>query len=315
VTRSRGVSRWLRCALLAALACSIAADAAAYCRTRTCQLKKNVYCPQDPVSGCFTEGIEVFWGDACISYALQRDGSQAQNISVEQVAPLVDEAFRAWSDVACPGGGSPPLTALSQGSIACDAAEFNCESPEDNTNIILFRDNFVDTEFFRAGVIALTTITASTRTGQIFDADIEINSRDEDFVFGPTPEGSRARDLHGVLTHEVGHLLGLSHPNTRGALMYTSYQGTVLPQADDIAGICASRGAARDPECTVTELAPDAGCVGAKVDCVDESSTRVIERSPDCSCRVGEPASPARHGWLGALALAGWLWRRGARQA
>jgi hypothetical protein len=37
----------------------------------------------------------------------------------------------------------------------------------------VFRDEFEDTDNFRFGVIALTILTANTRTGQIYDADIE----------------------------------------------------------------------------------------------------------------------------------------------
>jgi MYXO-CTERM domain-containing protein len=292
-----------------------AGDVSAYCRTRTCQLSRNVPCARDAATGCYTNGDPVFWGDTCLSYAIQRDGSIAEGITAEQVAPLVADAFRAWSDVTCANGGTPPITALGQGNIACDGVEFNCEQPEANSNLIIFRDEFVDTLPFRFGVIALTTLTASKITGQIFDADIELNSRDEDFVLGPVPEGSRARDLRGVLNHEVGHLLGLSHPYIRGALMYDSYEGTVLPAADDIAGICEIRGgSSSDPECSVTELPSDAGCVGRDTSCknqLPEATEGEEEQDAGCACQLGAvSATPRAWAWLSGLALAGWLRRR-----
>jgi Matrixin len=300
-----------RAAAAAALVVGLAAaDASAFCRTRTCQLSDKIPCPLDDLSGCYTSGSEVYWGNTCISYALQRDGSLALGITAEQVAPLVDEAFRAWSDVSCARGGSPPLSARSQGSIACDAVEFNCDVIEDNSNLIVFRDEFVDRREFRFGVIALTTLTANVKSGEIFDADIEINSRDEEFVLGPPPPGSFARDLQGVLNHEIGHLLGLSHPNVRGALMYFNYQGSLLPAEDDIAGICdALGGAANDPECSVVELPPDAGCVGSNGACSSQTKT-VYPGSNGCACQVGSNVAGRGAGWLGWLAVACTLGRR-----
>jgi MYXO-CTERM domain-containing protein len=233
-----------------------------------------------------------------MTYAIQRDGSLRDGISAEQLAPIVAAGFRAWSDASCAQGGTPPLTALSQGPIACDAVEFNCEDVAANSNLILFRDDFIDTLNFRYGVLALTTITANLRTGEIFDADIEINSRDEDFSLDRDAADDLTRNLHGVLNHEIGHLLGLSHSLEPGALMLNNYRAIVYPAADDIAAICDARGSAsRDPECDVIELSPDAGCVGSNLDC-RTVATPVRQEGSGCACRVAAtPREPARP-WL-----------------
>jgi hypothetical protein len=322
--RSRAV-RWR--SVWAAGLLLLAADAGAFCRTRTCQLRNDIPCPLDRVTGCYTNGVPVFWTGTCLSYAIQRDGSATLGISAEQVAPLVADAFRAWSDVTCANGGTPPITALSQGSIACNAVEFNCQVREANSNLIVFRDDFEDTMAFHFGVIALTTVTANKNTGEIFDADIEINSRDEDFVLGPVPPGSTARDLRGVLNHEVGHLLGLSHSRVLGALMDDNYQGTLLPTDDDTAGICAIRaGAAADPECSVNELASDAGCVGSDASCPGQPQQMQQAQSSGCDCTLGagtasgsgasgSGAASKAGGWLSGLLLSCWLGRRRRQRA
>ena len=292
-------------------------EAYAYCRTRTCEFEKDEdsHCPIDPATGCSTEGAFVFWSTACIPFAVQRDGSVADDIAAEDVEPLIAEGFEEWSRVGCAGGGSPELSASSQGRIACDAVEYNCKLPESNSNIIMFRDDFIDDIYgLHVGVIALTTLTANLRSGELFDADIEINSRDEDFAL--VDSGglgvSDPRDLRGVINHELGHLLGLSHSIQPGALMRAGYEGTVVPEADDIAGICAALDRSMtDPACEASPLPVDAGCLTSDIDC---SSRRSVDSSGGCSCHVGAPVRPSALGW-GVAALIGWLSyrRRGSR--
>lgn len=229
---------------------------------------------------------------------MQRDGSVAQGFSASELAELVQDGFRTWSDAQCQSGlGTPGLTAVYRGVGDCDQVEYNCLS-EDNSNLILFRDGPSDLTPF---TLAQTTITASLSTGEILDADIEINSFEHDFDIDT--RSSSVTDLRVVVNHELGHLLGLSHSQNPRALMQDRYDGGELPQQDDIAGICDIFGASRsDPICSeITQLEAPAQCVGSLSDDSCPPQVRTIVR-PDSGCLL-KIARGGLGGWSGPIGL------------
>jgi hypothetical protein len=215
--------------------------ALAYCRTTTC----------DPVTedcgineqGCATRGQYLYWPDACVTYAVQRNGSPLRGISAYDTDGALRAAFSAWLGADCSGGGSPSLGVIPLGGASCDQVEFNpTESGRPltpNANLVIYRDEgwpYVNERF----VIARTSITFDPLTGAIFDADIEINSFRNEFSLSDTMVSN---DLQSVLTHEVGHFLGLDHTQVPNATMLADYElsdlGSRTLSSDDTAGICA----------------------------------------------------------------------------
>ncbi len=292
-----------------------APDVHAYCRTRLCEFPEyDVPCEWDPLTGCALSTPLVFWSERCMPFAVQRDGSVADRISASELEAVVEDGFRTWSEVSCGAGVSPQLAAASQGPIACAAVEYNCEEPELNSNLVTFRDDFEDTKTFHFGVIALTTATVRLSTGELIDADIEINSRDEDFVLDGSRElrALRSTDLRAVVNHELGHLLGLSHSREPEALMLDSYvEGRVEPAEDDRLGICEALGSgAADPVCEAVELGSETECLGANTDC--RRSAPAASDLGGCDCRVaGPPVSAGAGSWSWLIpALGAWLGRR-----
>lgn len=77
------------------------------------------------------------------------------------------------------------------------------------------------------GTIGLTTLTFSTRTGIILDADIELNAAN--FLFTtisspPCVSGNEsaqcvAYDVQNTVTHEIGHVLGFDHVDNPASTM------------------------------------------------------------------------------------------------
>lgn len=84
--------------------------------------------------------------------------------------------------------------------------------------------------------IAITTTSFDPETGQILDADIELNAPSFflSTVNGPVcPQDAQAMtcvatDLQSVMTHEVGHLLGLAHVNDPASTMGGAYRSGEL---------------------------------------------------------------------------------------
>jgi MYXO-CTERM domain-containing protein len=228
-------------AALAVLSC--AARAGAYCRTTTADVPPGY----DPTAtGCITEGTPVSWTAMPVSYELHQTASK--QVSLAQAAPIFDAAFASWRTVSCStGNGAPTPPSLSFTVLAPTSAEFvQCPADAQACQVaeakgphqILFRDDawpYDDT----ANTIALTTVTFGVDTGEIFSANMEINSHDFRFSTADSPPSGEYA-LAAVARHEAGHFIGLAHSQVRSATMYAFYTPSMTTlTSDDIEGVCA----------------------------------------------------------------------------
>jgi hypothetical protein len=173
-----------------------------------------------------------------MSFGVQRDGSASSNIDFETAQAVIEDAFEKWAAADC-GGETPGFRVVSRGEISCERAEYNQNAT--NANVFMFRD---DDWPYAGGIdtLALTTITFNVETAEIYDADVEMNSAQTTFTTSDDPLEIHS-DLSSVVTHEVGHFLGLSHSEEASAVMRGigyrsgSIDMRVLTE-DDVSGIC-----------------------------------------------------------------------------
>ncbi len=283
----------LLCLGLAALGLlAPAREALAYCRTSGCDGFVGAVCEPAQTKDC---GTPIFWESSCLGYSVQRDASS--QVDLETTEALVAQAFEVWQSAAC-GGGTPSFSAENLGPVSCHEVAYDAE--EKNANVIMFRD---DAWPYGAGAaLALTTVTYVLETGAIRDADMEINSANATLTLDDT---AVVVDLASILTHEVGHFLGLSHSPVADATMFPDYPPQSISlrtlDPDDVAGICAvfPPGTSKpcDPE-PVNGLGDECG-----------------EPAPaeDDGCSVGSAAPRVGAIWLALLSAGAWRARQRRR--
>jgi Matrixin len=278
-----------------------ASTTAAFCRSTTCS---DGNCPRDE-SGCKTTGQPLFWPGRCVGFSLQREGTE--NLPLALVRPSIQAGFIAWSDLDCSGAGDGSATsslAFSElDDVSCRQAEYRAPGP--NANIILFQD----TKWRYTGpndTLAKTTVSYDPKTGRILDADIEVNHAYNEITIA---SDHAVYDLQSIITHEIGHFIGLDHSSDASATMSASYdQGSTslrTLESDDIAGACAIY--PPDRPAVACSPTPAGGLA-------DRCLTGAVASSGGCSSAASEPTGgPA--GVVLSLIVAGLLRRRATRAA
>lgn len=177
--------------------------------------------------------------------------------------------------------------------------------------------------------LALTTVTFDQNSGEIFDADMELNGWNgsltaptgEYFTCAPPGSGTCVNpfgdasciqfDVSNTATHEAGHMLGLDHSlDTTATMAATASPGATDKRtlaADDINGVCSIY-----PVGAPTVLASGASPNGG-------TATGTMAIASPQACPSGSPSSSSNGGGCSAggggiaslIALA--LWRRRAR--
>jgi MYXO-CTERM domain-containing protein len=165
-------------------------------------------------------------------------------ISLANAEPAMATAFAKWTNAACSttdASKHPSIALHLEGTVdgaANDCGLVQCDpTVHDTEHVIVFRDDAWPHNDPN-NTLALTTVTFGVNSGEIFDADMEINTHDHIITTtSPTPAG--AFDFETIVTHEAGHFLGMAHSDDAQAVMYVRYEsGRTALTPDDVLGIC-----------------------------------------------------------------------------
>lgn len=224
--------------------------AAAYCRLTTDMPKGT--------ASCATTGVGLEWKRACISYSLVERSDSSPPF--ETVRDVTDTSFRTWNRVTCDGEPLGLALAQTEQLGECEVPEYNKSSA--NANTIIFVTDWKEREL-PADAFGLTLVWHNPETGEIYDADMQINETLGRLAVCRGPCSRGQVDLQNVITHEAGHFLGLGHSNVSSATMAS--RATVGETKkrdlddDDVDGLCAIYGELAEVSCETTDFTPDRG--------------------------------------------------------
>jgi len=124
-------------------------------------------------------------------------------------------AGEAWSQAAFDGADRCTNVIFTVVSVPDDAGQVGM----DYHNRLIFRQDEwcsdplpEDGSCYDPSILALTSVFQLTYSGEILDADLEVNAHD--FTWGDFvahPEDTSVQDFQGAITHEFGHVIGLDH--------------------------------------------------------------------------------------------------------
>lgn len=223
----------------------------AYCLTTT----RLDFVPTDE-QPCDTRGKPLYWNNRCVDVYVHDPASR--QVDVATARSILAQSLAAWAGVRCPAdpvactgalGDAPSLAPREAGTTTC-AAGFTKGSA--NSNVLAFVDKNWTHD---PGTIALTTVSFRTDTGEILDADIEVDSDPATITLSADGAATGKYDVQSIITHESGHLLGISHtqPTHTEAVMRVRYEpGDTSMRtlaADDRCALCASAPPSRTVTC------------------------------------------------------------------
>ncbi len=108
-----------------------------------------------------------------------------------------------------------------------------CKAPKVPTNDPCLKDgscgNKYDCWDYTSAALAITTTSFEPASGKILDADIEFNTPNFTFTTVDAPPcvgvfnfSCVASDIQNTATHEIGHMIGLSHSGAMSSTMFAS---------------------------------------------------------------------------------------------
>lgn len=232
--------------VLAVAVLFLPSSASAWCQMTTSDLRPT---PAEPCILVANHAGEspLAWRRRCTSVSLSTVDA-SMDLSDGDVRDIVTRSLSTWESVVCDGGVSTGLDVelLSETNVVGRARHF---ANGRNVNAIIFVHSEWDGERGHdPQALAVTYVWHDPATGEIFDADMELNEETIDFVICPesgcpAPVDTHTADLENTLTHEFGHYFGIAHtPDDPAATMWARADpGEALKrtlQPDDVLALC-----------------------------------------------------------------------------
>jgi len=248
----------------------------AYCGVTTCGALAGDQCATDTL-GCTTDGVPLAWPLDSTVTVVCTDGCDEVTILA------LSGAVQSWQEALC-DGAAPRISIV----IADDV-------PQNQERDIVLVEVIEEGWPYGASAVGRTTLEFGSTSGTLLRASIALNA--EHFVLGFDTAGDEV-DAQAVLTHELGHALGLAHSSTLGATMQAEAEVGYIAELstlheDDEQGLCALYPAAT-PE-------PGAGGEGGGPSPSGQGGG---------GCSVAQPGAAVGAGWPAALLILFALRRR-----
>jgi uncharacterized protein (TIGR03382 family) len=171
----------------------------------------------DYVPTVASSGAHLHWAGSCVFITPSSRGTT--NLAFSDVMAALTASTNEWNDVA---GSCGYLRFMIEDSADVDARK-------DGKNVLVFREDHWarggssdPDDAYKSAATAITTLSfiddASRQdNGTILDTDIEMNAINFGFAVGCEAQcrtmstKDSIEDLQNTLTHELGHVIGLSH--------------------------------------------------------------------------------------------------------
>lgn len=214
-------------------------------------------------------GSDIYWNKNSIPWYIHPNGSD--NVPFEQLKASILAGMAAWDDLGC----------FSK-SITFGGTKTN--DPEDGV-YLRFQESNWDPSVGDALAYAQTW-KSWTNASVITNGVIVFNGQDATWSVADTGFFSNAADVQGVLTHEMGHILGLDHTRYVEATMFFSGGGgpemrTLEP--DDENGLCYIYGSFSDGV-TCDSCSANSDCVSGQCKTVGSAKFCRTSCSNDAQC-------------------------------
>ncbi|MFO0749502.1 MAG: matrixin family metalloprotease [Myxococcota bacterium] len=177
-----------------------------------------------------------------------------EELDAAAVPVALAQAFASWDATGCvPKVTVGGTTDATEGSLPAST-----KGPADNILVFITTTQRWSQLGHGSKEIAVTVVANNPKTGEIVDADIEVNDGGFALSLADAPRPGEI-DFLSTLTHEIGHFYGLDHSPETDATMFADYDpnnptGKRTLSQDDIDGVCALY--------AIPFPAPDDGCQG-----------------------------------------------------